>query len=358
MLVTEGALDDLRELLGDHTPIPVYLAGRSVMSDIVGFDIHRGCLGLGVRPRPMSIAELVGRPLRTQSVAPGPGQRRRHTVAAIHLPSSPKMSVPQQQYRFGHCEVASVSRLIVLEAVSNVDNIGGIFRSAAALGGHGVVVGPGCGDPLYRKAIRTSIGATLRVPFAAATLWPEALHDLQAAGFTLVGLTPEAWRGTAGGRGRRPPGAGACRADRGSRIAWASPRPGSPCSPPPHGTVAERRRNIRGGCLLRPVGIGAPAKPGVVDTGAHDPLLLPGGRIDGYLVGLYLRRELGASPAAAGAAFVAFAGALFVGRLFAAKVLFGLGPRRTIIIAGIGGGIGGAIAVLSDSTRSSAPRSS
>jgi hypothetical protein len=53
--------------------------------------------------------------------------------------------------------------------------------------------------------------------------------------------------------------------------------------------------------------------------------------------GLYLREELGASPAAAGAAFAAFAGSLFVGRLFAAKVLFGLGPRRTIVIAGIGG---------------------
>lgn len=66
--------------------------------------------------------------------------------------------------------------------------------------------------------------------------------------------------------------------------------------------------------------------------------------------GLYLREELGASPAAAGAAFVAFAGALFVGRLFAAKVLYGLGARRTIIIAGIGGGIGGTIAVLSETT--------
>jgi hypothetical protein len=66
--------------------------------------------------------------------------------------------------------------------------------------------------------------------------------------------------------------------------------------------------------------------------------------------GLYLREELGASAGAAGAAFVAFAGALFVGRLFAAKVLFGLGARRTIIISGIGGGIGGTIAVLSDTT--------
>jgi MFS family permease len=66
--------------------------------------------------------------------------------------------------------------------------------------------------------------------------------------------------------------------------------------------------------------------------------------------GLYLREELGASPAAAGGAFVAFAGALFVGRLFAARVLFGLGARRTIILAGIGGGIGGTIAVLSHTT--------
>jgi hypothetical protein len=66
--------------------------------------------------------------------------------------------------------------------------------------------------------------------------------------------------------------------------------------------------------------------------------------------GLYLREQLGASAAAAAGAFVAFAGALFVGRLFAARVLFGLGPRRTIVLAGIGAGIGGTIAVLSRST--------
>ena len=66
--------------------------------------------------------------------------------------------------------------------------------------------------------------------------------------------------------------------------------------------------------------------------------------------GLYLREELGASPAAAGAAFIAFAGALFIGRLFAARVLFGLGPRKTIVIAGIGGGIGGTIALLAQTT--------
>ena len=66
--------------------------------------------------------------------------------------------------------------------------------------------------------------------------------------------------------------------------------------------------------------------------------------------GLYLREELGASVGAAAAAFVAFAGALFVGRLFAAKVLFGLGPRRTILVAGLGSTVGGAVAVLTDAT--------
>ena len=73
--------------------------------------------------------------------------------------------------------------------------------------------------------------------------------------------------------------------------------------------------------------------------------------------GLYLREEIGASPAAASAAFVAFAGSLCLGRLFAGKVLFGLGARRTIVIAGSGASIGGAIAVVSDATIVVGPRS-
>jgi MFS family permease len=65
--------------------------------------------------------------------------------------------------------------------------------------------------------------------------------------------------------------------------------------------------------------------------------------------GLYLRRELGASPFAAGIAFSAFAGAVFLGRLFAGKTLFGLGYRRTILVAGVGSAVGGAIAASTHS---------
>ena len=65
--------------------------------------------------------------------------------------------------------------------------------------------------------------------------------------------------------------------------------------------------------------------------------------------GLYLREELGASPAVAAGAFIAFAGSLFLGRLFAARVLFGFGARRTILIAGVGSLVGGTVAVASSS---------
>ncbi len=80
--------------------------------------------------------------------------------------------------------------MLVLEGVNNPDNVGGLFRSAAAFGVELVVLGPECGDPLYRKAIRTSMAATLMIPFAYATQWPGAIRDLRTDGFTVVALTP------------------------------------------------------------------------------------------------------------------------------------------------------------------------
>jgi tRNA G18 (ribose-2'-O)-methylase SpoU len=95
----------------------------------------------------------------------------------------------------------------VLEGITNADNVGAVFRNARAFGADGIVVGPGCCDPLYRKAIRVSIGATLEVPYATcvgppgfspvadrgappATAWPAGLLELERAGFTVVALTP------------------------------------------------------------------------------------------------------------------------------------------------------------------------
>jgi len=146
LLVTRtalDALDDIRPAVESRAPI--YVVSQRVMDDVVGYEIHRGCLALAERPAFASLenADLTGARL-----------------------------------------------VIVLEGVNNPDNVGGIFRSAAAFGVDLVVLGPNCGDPLYRKAIRTSMAATLQVPFVAAGAWPAALAALRAAGFRLLALTP------------------------------------------------------------------------------------------------------------------------------------------------------------------------
>jgi tRNA G18 (ribose-2'-O)-methylase SpoU len=79
----------------------------------------------------------------------------------------------------------------VLEGVSNPDNVGGVFRSAAALGADLVVLGPACADPLYRKSVRTSMGATLEVPYVVAPEWPSALDWLRAHDCEVVALTTD-----------------------------------------------------------------------------------------------------------------------------------------------------------------------
>jgi tRNA G18 (ribose-2'-O)-methylase SpoU len=132
------------------------------MNAVGGFNLHRGCLALAERPSRPSWAELAGR----------------------------------------------ATRLVVLEAVGDADNVGAIFRCAAAFGAGAVLLGPSCADPLYRKAIRTSMAATLSVPFARAEPWPDALAALAAMQWNVVGLTPRAdapplWEAAAAGRRRR-----------------------------------------------------------------------------------------------------------------------------------------------------------
>jgi tRNA G18 (ribose-2'-O)-methylase SpoU len=146
VLVTRAALEGLADLVDSHPDIPVFVVPQSVMSDLVGFNIHRGCVALGERPRATSLNALL--------------------------------------------DAVNGARLVLLENVSNADNVGGIFRCVAALGGDAVVLGPHCCDPLYRKAIRTSIGASLSVPFAHAEPWPNALDRLRLEGYRLVALTP------------------------------------------------------------------------------------------------------------------------------------------------------------------------
>jgi tRNA G18 (ribose-2'-O)-methylase SpoU len=144
LLLTPPAHDSLSDLLPRAAHIPVFVVSQEAMNAITGFNIHRGCLAIGERlPLP-----------RWQELARG------------------------------------ARRLVILEHVSNADNVGAIFRNAAAFGVDAVLLGPSCTDPLYRKAIRTSMGAALKVPFAVMPEWPGDLRALQGEGFTVVALTP------------------------------------------------------------------------------------------------------------------------------------------------------------------------
>jgi tRNA G18 (ribose-2'-O)-methylase SpoU len=148
LLVTGHAHAALADALATRPALPVLVAPQSVLNEIAGFNIHRGCLALGRRPRAPDWRALVG-----GADAP--------------------------------------PRIVVLEAVSNADNVGGIFRSAAALGAGAILLAPGCCDPLYRKAIRTSIGASVVVPYAEVASPREAADALRAAGYVVLALTPD-----------------------------------------------------------------------------------------------------------------------------------------------------------------------
>lgn len=85
---------------------------------------------------------------------------------------------------------AKARRILVLEDIVDHTNVGIIFRSAAALGIDAVVLSPRCADPLYRRAVKVSMGAVFALPYARLTDWYGGLADLRAAGFRLLALTP------------------------------------------------------------------------------------------------------------------------------------------------------------------------
>jgi tRNA G18 (ribose-2'-O)-methylase SpoU len=145
ILVNESALKELRPLIEGLPAAPAILqCDTRDFLPITGFDFHRGCLALVERPAPVAVNDLI----------------------------------------------ADARRIVVLDGVTNADNVGGVFRNAAAFGADAVVLSPTSCDPFYRKAIRTSMGAVLGVPFARAEAWPADIGLFRAAGLTVAALTP------------------------------------------------------------------------------------------------------------------------------------------------------------------------
>lgn len=144
VLLTPPRLAALGDLLGG-LQAPVYVVSQEVMNAVTGFNIHRGVLAIAARQVPPPLDDLV----------------------------------------------AGARRLAVLENLNDHENLGVIFRNAAAFGIDGVLLSPECCDPLYRRSVRVSMGYVLEVPHARLDPWPEALPALRSAGFLVVGLTPD-----------------------------------------------------------------------------------------------------------------------------------------------------------------------
>lgn len=126
----------------EHLGVPYHVADRAAFERITGFDVHRGVLAIAERPPEPDLDALL----------------------------------------------ATSSRVLAVEGVSDSANVGSLFRNAAALGADAVVLDPTCCDPLLRRSVRVSIGTVLHVPFARVPDWPDGLRD---RGLTLLALTPD-----------------------------------------------------------------------------------------------------------------------------------------------------------------------
>ena len=133
---------------------PVFVGSRDMVAGTVGFALHRGVVAVAHRPSPAD-------PGRLLADAAGTGARE----------GAPPL-------------------VAVLEGLNDHENIGALFRNAAAFGVGGVLLDPTCADPLYRRSIRVSVGHVLHMPFARLEPWPTGLHRVRAAGFVVAALAP------------------------------------------------------------------------------------------------------------------------------------------------------------------------
>ena len=171
LLVTErkaAALADLADLAA-ACGAPAYVVPEPVADRLTGYHVHRGALAAMTRRPLPAVAGVLGR-----AGAPVLADMAGHsTVGGAVQHTGP------------------ASRILVLEDIIDHGNVGGIFRCAAALAVDAVILSPRCADPLYRRAIKVSMGAVFAIPYARMTDWYGGLAELRAAGFRLLALTPD-----------------------------------------------------------------------------------------------------------------------------------------------------------------------
>ena len=143
-LLAERWRAGLADVLDRWSDVPVYLVSEQLAEAVTGFHVHRGAL------------------------------------ASLH-----------REQRYAAEDLLDRRRLVILEDIVDHTNVGAIIRNAAALGWDGALLSPRCADPLYRRAIKVSMGAVFALPWARLPGWASTPGWLDDAGFVTVALTPE-----------------------------------------------------------------------------------------------------------------------------------------------------------------------
>ena len=144
LLMTGRHLARLADLL-DGCAAPAYVVTEQVAERLTGFAVHRGALASCLR---------------------------------LPLPSMADVT-------------SDARRIVVLEDLVDHTNVGAVFRCAAALGIDAIVLAPRCADPLYRRAVKVSMGAVFAIPYARMTDWHRGIAQLRGEGFRILALTPD-----------------------------------------------------------------------------------------------------------------------------------------------------------------------
>lgn len=143
MLLSSKWIDVMRDVIAD-APAPVYSVAPELAEQVTGYHVHRGALA---------------------------SMQRKPLPAAADL-------------------LRTAHRVAVLEGIVDHTNVGAVYRSAAALGMDAILLSPECADPLYRRAVKVSMGTVFSVPYAVLDPWTRSLQGMREAGFTLLALTP------------------------------------------------------------------------------------------------------------------------------------------------------------------------
>jgi tRNA G18 (ribose-2'-O)-methylase SpoU len=186
LLLAERWLEPMADLVSRFQDLgaPVFTGVPSVIESVTGFHVHRGAIASMHRPVLAPPGDLIAGALAA-AARPETGPETGSEAGSETRPDAGSETRPDA----GSGAVGGRRpRIAIFEDIVDHTNLGAAFRSCAALGVDAVLVTPRSADPLYRRAVRVSMGTVFQVPWTRLTSWPADLEIVRAAGFTTVAL--------------------------------------------------------------------------------------------------------------------------------------------------------------------------